>query len=247
MREIRGNALIFSDIHGEVEQLRKLLRCLEKHGYLKDRWAVFLGDYVDKGKDTANVLELLVRFRKHHPKSIYLCGNHDLNLAKALELVPSTHGEFYRGRAFERNYETMKSYSAKDIYDLSEKMPESHKKFLRELEWCSIHPDYLFVHSGFDDDEKVETQLNELANKDTTIFKPEWLYDPDLALKPVDTDKTVVSGHVYFNQVVQNKNHVDIDTGAGYGGCISVLVLPEGDIIQPREDHCVIYKAKTGD
>lgn len=230
---VSGNVIAISDIHGEAGKADAMLNYLVKHDYHKDRWIVFLGDYVDRGPDSNATIHLLINFQKFHPQTTFLCGNHDLNLVKALNLYENPHQAFYWERIPRRNADVMRSYQATDGMDLWEKMPLEHKWFLMDLPWCVEHPDFFFVHAGLDPTESYEDQVQVMKERDMGIFKPKWMYDDRLAfVAPTNTPKTVVSGHTILQKPIREENRVLIDTGCGYGGPLTALFLPEYKILQ---------------
>jgi serine/threonine protein phosphatase 1 len=112
-------------------------------------------------------------------------------------------------------------------------MPEEHKEFLKNLPWCVEHPEFLFVHSGIDPIEPYELQVSAMKDRDFSKYKPKWLYDENLAFySPKNTDKTIVSGHTILQRPLKGKQRILIDTGAGYGGKLTALFLPEYQIAQ---------------
>jgi hypothetical protein len=117
--EIDGPVIAVGDIHGAYEQVKTLLRFLVAEGLHEGRAVIFLGDYCDCGPDTAAAIELLLAWRAACPASRFLCGNHDLSLAKGLGLVATPHQAYYEARIPTRSAETMKSYGAKDAADLA--------------------------------------------------------------------------------------------------------------------------------
>ncbi|WP_204161929.1 metallophosphoesterase, partial [Mycolicibacterium brumae] len=74
------------DIHGNLPALRGILYELEKVNL--DR-IVFLGDYIDRGEDSAGVLRLLCESAKSKP--LVLRGNHEEVLLKALDTGDLAH------------------------------------------------------------------------------------------------------------------------------------------------------------
>lgn len=233
---IDGKVVVIGDIHGEYGQARQLLFDLGERGLLDDRWLVFLGDYVDVGPDSARVVRLLLDLHEAFSHSTFLCGNHDLNLAKALGLVDSPHRHFYWNRLPLRNAETLASYGAGNGWDLLDRMPDDHKDFFRKLPWVVEHPDYLFVHCGFDPDEPFDWQVEQLRQRDTNLWKPMWLHHDRLAFvgHAHQTDKTVIAGHSIVPAVRAVENKVLIDTGCGYGGALTALLLPEFEVVQSK-------------
>ena len=116
---------IIGDIHGHVGPLRSLLEYIDD---LVDT-VVFLGDYVDRGPDSAQVIDTLLEAAKSH-SCIFLEGNHDRAFRAAL------HGEFDRflllgGAA------TVRSYVSPPYGDIAREfthaVPEPHHAFLHQL------------------------------------------------------------------------------------------------------------------
>lgn len=233
---IDGPVVVIGDVHGDYDQVKNLLEQFVKNGTLKDRWVVFIGDYIDTGPHTAQTIELLINFAKFHEKTTFCCGNHDLNLIKALNLIPNPHQEYYWGRIPKRNKETLASYKARTAEELQEKMPAAHKEFLKNLTWCVEHPRFCFVHCGLDPGEPYDSQITQLKKQDQTIFKPKWLHEDALAYQPVPKDmkKTLVTGHMILQNVSAAPQKILIDTGAGYGGLLSAVTLPECQIFTGR-------------
>jgi len=239
--QIDGPVIVAADLHGAYEQLRTLLDFLVAHGLHEGRHLIFLGDFCDVGPDTASTIDLLLAFQKKHAEVTFLSGNHDLNLAIALGLVTNRYQTYYQARIPTRNALTLASYGATSAAELAEMMPAAHKDFLANLPWAVEHPDYLFVHAGLDPNEPYADQLAKLRQRDSTAFKPKWLYSERLAFcdPPPDTNKTVVSGHVILRKPYLEDRRILLDPGAGYGGPLTAILLPERLLIQvlPHSDR----------
>jgi serine/threonine protein phosphatase 1 len=232
--QIDGPVIAVGDLHGAYGQAKALLDFLAAHGLHEGRWVVFLGDIVDVGPDTARTIDLLLSFQEQHPQAAFLCGNHDLSLALALGIVSGPYQGYYQARIPTRNSETLASYGAKDAVQLCEKMPAAHKDFLASLPWVVEHPAYVFVHAGLDPHEPYGGQVARLRRRDTTLFKPPWLYSGRLALcdPPQGTDRVIVSGHTVLRQPYLGDRRILLDTGCGYGGPLTACLLPERLVIQ---------------
>lgn len=62
------------DIHGQLAKLEQLLEQVRPVD--SDRW-VFLGDYIDRGPDSAGVIAALIAFARQYSQSVFLRGNHE--------------------------------------------------------------------------------------------------------------------------------------------------------------------------
>ena len=72
---LKGTFLIVGDIHGSFESL---VRIFNKFDYPPKTSYIFLGDYVDRGKNSCEVLILLYILKVLFPNNIYLIrGNHE--------------------------------------------------------------------------------------------------------------------------------------------------------------------------
>jgi serine/threonine protein phosphatase 1 len=58
------------DIHGRLDLLMDLLSQIITHANGRSCKLVFLGDYIDRGPDSAGVLALVRRFQQHWPESV---------------------------------------------------------------------------------------------------------------------------------------------------------------------------------
>lgn len=144
------------DIHGSYQLLDKVLHYWNP----EEEQLVFLGDYIDRGKDSLKVLRKVMELSKEH-KVITLSGNHEQIFLNWLK-KPSEMSEFYfnpkvgGASTIESFYaslpdvdipedgnvlqivETMNTYFAEEI------------EFLKNLRLYYYWSPYVFVHAGID-------------------------------------------------------------------------------------------------
>lgn len=78
LHELTGHITIIGDIHGQFYDLLKILSLIpEFEGEEKTTKLLFLGDYVDRGTNSVEVMTLMMALKVNYPKKvIMLRGNH---------------------------------------------------------------------------------------------------------------------------------------------------------------------------
>lgn len=186
---------------------------------------IFLGDYIDRGDDSAKVLEtLLSLYRTAGEDLVLLRGNHEDAL---LEFLASP----VTGRAWldYGAHQTLASYriaqpsrtpSNEDLIKLRDALVTAmgpHVEFLRQMPCVAHDGDAIFVHASIDPQD-AETLENTRAML--------WGHPAGLTDQPV-AGKIVVHGHFDDTEVVNRPGRVCVDTGAYYSGRLSVARLDE--------------------
>lgn len=214
------------DIHGCNEQLGSLLESVREDArrFDGDVRLVFVGDYVDRGPDSAGVLDCLTT-ADLPGKADFLMGNHEEAMLEVYDGETETLSGWLRfGGA-----QTLESYgiSRAEIHRLGidlptrmrEAVPAAHVEFLRNLKDQVRVGDYLFVHAGI----RPGTPLERQDSFDLRWIREEFLSDEDS-----DHGAMVVHGHTISREPDVRSNRIGIDTGCYSSGKLTALVL-EGE------------------
>src|SRR5262249_18644431 len=155
------------DIHGRADLLEKMFHLIEEdmRGYSGESRIILVGDYVDRGPTSREVLDILSNYRGS-TQLICLRGNHEDIVMRFFQDHSVAPGWFHYG-----GLQTLRSYGIPiaaatqdfdDIFQLrkqlEEKMPKAHRTFLENLGLTARYGDYLFVHAGIQPDISLEEQ-----------------------------------------------------------------------------------------
>jgi len=214
------------DIHGEIGKLDRLhaaIRADAERRASPAKIAVYVGDYVDRGPDSAGVIDRLVAESLPGFERVFLMGNHEEFLLQFLS-VPDTWGGWLMngGDATLASYDVdprgtglLSADAAGLRAEFAARLPDSHRRFLEGLKHYHIEGDYLFVHAGIRPHRPIaEQSLSDLL----------WIRDRFLG-SDADHGFIVVHGHTPCEQPDVRHNRIDIDTGAVYGGRLTALAL----------------------
>ncbi len=218
------------DIHGRADLLAAMHQLvLGDAAQLTpgtDRIVVYMGDYVDRGLESRQVIDLLIDEPMPGFETVHLLGNHDAWLLSFL--VDAQVGPTwlrYGGDVTLHSYgvrlgapASEASYYEKLQAALRARLPRDHVEFLRDLELSFETGDYLFVHAGV----RPGVPLEHQAAEDLL-----WIREPFLSSNH-DFGKVVVHGHTVESEPIVRSNRIGIDTGACWTGCLTCLVLEEG-------------------
>lgn len=244
-RSEHGPFDIVGDVHGCIDELLELLAqlgyavTLGEHGYLvhhpDGRKLVFVGDLVDRGPGTPEVLRL-VSGTVDASQSFCVAGNHDVKLVKALKgrNVQLTHG------------------LADSLRQLEKETPDFREQMTKFL-------DGLISHFVFDDGKLVVAHAGlkeSMQGRGSAAVREFALYGEttgetdDFGL-PVRYNwaadyrgkALVVYGHTPVPEPLWLNNTVNLDTGCVFGGSLSSLRYPEREIVSVRA-HATYYESK---
>ena len=212
---------VIGDIHGCLDELVRLLEALSLEA--PDR-LIFLGDYVDRGPNSKEVVSYLIhRQQMRREEMIFLKGNHEDMFLSYLGL-PGRYGDMfiYNGAG-----PTLASYGASprnpSPQEILTLIPQSHLKFLRQLKSYYVVKPFLCVHAGIHPNKPLDQQDEE---------EMLWIRDEFILSRHI-LPYTVLFGHTPQEQVLFHLPYkVGLDTGLVYGNQLSCLELQEKVLFQ---------------
>jgi serine/threonine protein phosphatase 1 len=220
------------DIHGRDDLLDRLLQSIAQDADpapgATRRVLIYLGDYVDRGLGSRQVIERLLRPPLEGFETVHLLGNHEEAFLGFLEGKPIAFDWFKYG-----GLETLYSYDVpiprrasapRDMDALRRRavaaVPRAHVAFLRGCKLWHVEGDYAFVHAGIKPGVPLERQ-----QADDLL----WIRDEFLTSRADHGGKVVVHGHTICERPEIRPNRVNIDTGAYASGRLTCLVLEGTD------------------
>ena len=218
-------AYVIGDIHGRLDLLDRLLDDVhaeidrERPGKVM---LVFLGDLIDRGPQSAGVVERLRTYRHRAVRPIFLLGNHEEVLLRILG------GELEHLAGWLRfgGAQCLKSYGADPraiaasgdeaaLAAIRAAIPDTHIEFLRTFVDTCRFGDYLFVHAGIQPGVAIDKQRQQDMR---------WIREPFLS-DQTDHGFVVVHGHTISPEVEERANRIGIDTGAYRSGVLTALAI----------------------
>lgn len=217
------------DVHGRLDALQVAHRLIEADGG-RDAHIVHLGDLIDRGPASPQVIDLLMEGQAQGRNWQVVKGNHDNKLPRFMEDPgwidpgPSTAitwtGDTRNGAAA-----TLAAYGIADgetrpLEDVHAeallKIPAHHVQWLDGLVPNILHPGgFLFVHAGI----RPGVDLSAQSRVDMM-----WIRKPFLE-STADHGALVVHGHTAIKNATHYGNRLNLDSGAGYGGPVSAVRL----------------------
>lgn len=228
------------DIHGHLVHLR------EVHGWIeRDRATtgdteapvVHIGDYCDRGPDVAGVLDFLIAGRTAGKPWVFLKGNHDRMMSLFLRdpeerdpARPDLHWLEDRigGRPTLASYgiDVDATRPLPDIHaEAIDKVPQAHRDFLEALLPSYRRAGAFFCHAGIRPGRALDQQVED----DLVWIRAQFHDDPR------NHGALIVHGHTPVRAVTHYGNRLNIDTGAAYGGPLSVVVIEGDEVFQLTE------------
>jgi serine/threonine protein phosphatase 1 len=207
------NSRIFAvgDIHGCFDKLAAMMKILPWDKDAGDT-LLFIGDYIDRGPKSREVVEFLVQLKQKGGNFVFLKGNHEKMLLDYYIQQKDQMLYVANGGA-----ETIASYVEGGIGRKAFVLPEDHLDFLLSLQLYHETEEYIFVHAGLRDG----IPLNEQTEEDMLWIREEFIYSAH------DWNRRVIFGHTALETPFVTPGKIGIDTGAVYGNKLTAVELPK--------------------
>lgn len=218
-------AYAVGDVHGRLDLLDLLLAKIQADIAGRrpaKNLVIFLGDLVDRGPQSAQVVERLRIWQPKNAKAIFLFGNHEEVLLRILagERKLLTDWLKYGGAECLASYDLpvsqLNGKSEEEALALIKNaIPAAHEGFISSFSDTLRFGDYLFVHAGI----RPGLKISEQARKDLRWIRHPFLEDL------TDHGVTVVHGHTITEKVDQRPNRIGLDTGAYRSGVLTAIAI----------------------
>tara|TARA_A100000164_G_C21927259_1_gene783754 strand:- start:2292 stop:3005 length:714 start_codon:yes stop_codon:yes gene_type:complete len=228
------NFFAIGDIHGCLSQLTSLHKNILNYDKFnpKNDLLIYLGDYIDRGKYSKDVIDQILKLKNNNIKTINLMGNHDEFM---IDFILNKKNNIKNWVNFGAD-QTFRSYGVevveyiKDGFDdevvdklrntLLNKMDNTHLDFFKNLEISYSSENYLFVHAGIDPDKK----LSEQSEKDYLWSRSEKFFSKDFK-----SEKIIVHGHTPEENIINDAFRINIDSGCYFSGKLSCACLSDAN------------------
>jgi len=200
---------VVGDIHGCFDKLCALMDKIPLND--KQDQLIFIGDYIDRGSSSFDVVKYLIDLKKRVPGTIFIKGNHEDMLQNYLDGSDRFTYQLNGGQQTLDEY--LNRSDNKDAFPI----PSQHLDFINSLQLYYQTDDYIFVHAGLREKVPLESQ----DKMDLLWIRDEFIHSD------FDFGKRVIFGHTPFKEPLLQANKIGIDTGAVYGNLLTCVQLPE--------------------
>lgn len=192
-----GRRLVISDVHGYIHTLKQLIET--KVRLTKDDQLFLLGDYIDRGPASKEVLDYLIDLQQHY-QVVALRGNHEAMLLEALE--------------------KQQPIQAGDLLDQEGKVPFKYISFISNLPYYYELEDYYLVHAGFNFD-----SFDPFSDYESMLWIRQMSNNP--TLKTIIHGHQVVGLGKIKQRIEQQSTIIPLDNGCYYGPVVrSIKIAP---------------------
>lgn len=224
---------VVGDIHGRCDLARKMIARIDRDleaEKLEKPMLIFVGDYIDRGEDSAGALDLLVELCAAMPDNVIcLMGNHEKMLLDFLDRPEE------RGQRWLRNggLQTLASFGvggltttssaercAEASFDLVEALPEGMEDWLRSLPLTWTSGNICVTHAGVDPARAISQQ-----DPNTLL----WGHRDFFKIRRQDS-LWIVHGHTIVDAASADMGRISVDTGACFTGHLTAAVITKENV-----------------
>lgn len=222
----QGLIYAIGDIHGRLDLLDKLLDSIVRDAGSAPCELIFLGDYIDRGDQSRQVIDRLIEIQGWSCRSSFLMGNHEATLLDFLKGEPVGPSWMQYGGA-----ETLLSYDVRAPVGqgteaewgatreaLAAAITPKQLAFYQGLQLSAERGCYLFVHAGVD----PHTPLDQQTERSLLWIRYEFLSSTR------NLDRIIVHGHTPEDVPFADGRRIGVDTGAYLTGRLSAVRLEHG-------------------
>lgn len=212
------------DVHGCMDRLMALHEMIADDisaRPIEHVTLIHLGDYVDRGSDSAQVIDWLTN-QPPVPADAFvnLMGNHEHMMLSALAGVDKDAADDWLTNGGADSLLSWGIARAVPQGEWAGRLPRQHLVFLRDLAFSHRIGPYLFVHAGI----RPGVALGQQSRQDML-----WIREPFLS-STADHGAVVVHGHTPKKAPIVHPNRIAIDTGAVLGGDLTCVMLEAGQL-----------------
>ena len=228
------NIFSIGDIHGCLKQLASLHdKIFNQFSFnKKNDLLVYLGDYIDRGPNSKDVIQHILKLQKEKVNSIFLMGNHEQIMIDFV-FNKINNLRYWLNLGADQTFKSYKIEVAEFIKDgfgddkidrlrnvLLNELSNEHIHFLKNLRLSYSVGKYLFVHAGINP-EKV------LKDQDKMDFL--WSRSDQFFDKNFKFEQIIVHGHTPEKEVINFPYRINIDTGCFFSGKLSCVCLNDNN------------------
>ncbi len=207
------------DVHGCLEQLQALHAAIAEdiaHRPVDQCVLIHLGDYVDRGPDSAEVVALLTAGPAVPGATVVnLMGNHEEMMIQAIGSGKTEDAVHWSRNGGAESLLSWRIGRGVPQALWPTMVPFPHLAFLRGLAMTHRVGRYFFVHAGVRPGVPLDGQ-----KRDDLL----WIREPFLSSKQ-DHGAVIVHGHTPTREPAVRPNRIGIDTGAVMGGVLTCAIL----------------------
>ena len=210
------------DIHGRADLLDDILEKIDKDASgLDNATLIFLGDYVDRGPASSQVIDRLISLRTDFDNAVFLKGNHEAAMVDFLNDPEDMHHWLNWG-----GEQTLESYGIAQILarspqsigaEFNDVLPTAHRAFVDGLKLSHRAGDYFFVHAGV----RPGIALDDQKEEDLLWIRKHF-HNTSRDERP---DATIVHGHQAVKKAEDHGWRINVDSSAYRSDKLTAVAL----------------------